>query len=395
MNKLQELLEKRAKLLKKARGILDVADSENRDMTAEERSKYEAVMADFDAVNTDVQLRRRQEAAEEEMRGNDFSGNRPNPEGEGGEERSNPLESTEYRSAYTQFLQTGDTTELRAMSIGVDANGGYLAPTDLDNSIMRALPDIAVIRKYAKVLNLRHDREIPISNNRGSVYWKGEAEAFEESTPTYDKMALTAYKLTYLVKLSEELIADSGYDLFGELATNYADLAGEAQDIKFCQGTGNNEIGGLIAGSSLGLTAASTLAFTADELIDFQYSLKKQYRNKATWIGATDTAKVIRKMKDSQGRYIWQAALTAGQPDNLLGRPFEETLGMPTIAAGATPLIFGDLKYYTIAQRGSRSVQRLNELYATSGQVGYRVFERLDGSVMLSDAIKKMTMAAA
>ncbi len=394
MHKLQELLDKRAKLLKSARGILDTADGEKRDLTAEERSKYEGIMADFDSVNADIQLRKRQEAAEEELRTTDFSGTRPNPEGEG-EQRGSILETEEYRSAYTRYLQTGDPGELRAMSIGTDANGGYLAPTDLDKAIMRALPDIAVIRKYAKVLNLKHDREIPISNNRGTVYWKGEAEDFQDSTPTYDKKALTAYKLTYLVKLSEELLADSGYDLFGELATNYADLAGEAQDIKFCQGTGANEIGGLIAGSSLGKTAASTLAFTTDELIDFQYSLKKQYRNNAIWVGATDTAKVIRKMKDAQGRYIWQPALTAGQPDSLLGNTFEETLGMPTIAAGATPLIFGNLKYYTIAQRGARSVQRLNELYAESGQVGYRVFERLDASVMLSDAIKKLTMAAA
>lgn len=394
MNKLQELLDKRAKLLKQARGILDAADNENRDLTSEERSKYEAIMADFDQVNADVQLRRRQVAAEEEMRKTDFSGIRP-PETGKTEERSNILESDEYRSAYTSYLQTGDPSELRAMSIGTDANGGYLAPTELDAAIMRALPDIAVIRKYAKVLNLQHDREIPISNNRGTVYWKGEAEDFTESTPTYDKKALTAYKLTYLVKLSEELIADSGYDLFGELATNYADLAGEAQDIKFCQGTGINEIGGLIAGASLGKTAASTLAITSDELIDFQYSLKKQYRRRAIWVGATETAKTIRKMKNAQGQYIWQPALTEGQPDILLGRPFEETLGMPGIAAGATPLIFGDLKYYTIAQRGSRSIQRLNELYAVSGQVGYRVFERLDASVMLSDAIKKFTMAAA
>lgn len=391
MNKLKELLEKRAKLLKKARGILDTADGEKRDLSSEERSKYESVMAEFDQINEEIQLRRRQEEAERQMEQTDDSGIRP----AAGEDRGEGTEDQEYRAAYDHYLRTGDVSELRAMSIGTDANGGYLAPTDLENAILRALPDVAVVRKYAKVLTLKHDREIPISNNRGTVYWKGEAVAFDESTPTYAKKALTAYKLTYLVKLSEELLADSGYDLFGELAQNYADLAGEAQDVKFCQGTGSGEIGGLIAGASLGVTAAATLAITADELIDLDYSLKKQYRRNAIWLGATETAKHIRKLKNAQGQYIWQPALTAGQPDTLLGRPFEETVGMPTIAAGATPLIFGDLKYYTIAQRGSRSVQRLNELYAASGQVGYRVFERLDASVMLSDAIKKLTMAAA
>lgn len=389
---IRELLEKRAALLKKARGILDTADTETRDLSAEERSKYEAVMTDFDQVNGELQIRRRQDEAERQMAQTDDSGIRPPA---AGENRAEVEGQEEYRAAYDHYLRTGDSSELRAMSIGTDANGGYLAPTDLEDAILRALPDVAVVRKYAKVLNLKHDREIPISNNRGTVYWKGEAADFTESTPTYDKQALTAYKLTYLVKLSEELLSDSGYDLFGELAMNYADLAGEAQDLKFCQGTGASEIGGLIAGASLGKTAAATLAITSDELIDLDYSLKKQYRRNAIWLGATDTAKSIRKLKNAQGQYIWQPALTAGQPDTLLGRPFEETSGMPVMAAGATPLIFGDLKYYTIAQRGSRSVQRLNELYAASGQVGYRVFERLDGAVMLSDAIKKLTMAAA
>jgi len=391
---LQEMLDKRAALLQKARGILDAADAETRELTSEERSTYDAVMVDFDTLDDDINRRRQIDAAEEVLNQRDHSGITPQVGG-AGEARGNVLASPEYREAHTRYLQTGDPTELRAMSIGTDAAGGYLVPTDLDTAIMRALPDVTVVRKYAKVLNLAHDREIPISNNRGQVYWKDEAAAFVETTPGYAKKALTAYKLTYLVKLSEELIADSGYDLFGELATNYADLAGEEQDNKFCQGTGVGEIGGLIAGASLGKTAASTLAITADELIDFFYSLKKQYRRKAIWLGETETAKAIRKLKNAQGNYIWQPALTAGQPDVLLGRPYEETVGMPTMAAESSPLIFGDLNYYTIAQRGARSIQRLNELYAANGQVGYRVFERLDASVMLTDAIKKFTMAAA
>jgi HK97 family phage major capsid protein len=281
------------------------------------------------------------------------------------------------------------------MSIGTAGNGGYLVPTDLSNQIIQALPDVSVVRNYARVLQLQHDRDIPISNSRGQVYWTDEAGAFTESTPTYDKKTLGAYKLTYLVKLSEELLADSGFDLFAELARNYADLAGAAMETKFCQGSGSGEIGGLITGGSAGKTAAAADAITADELIDFVYSLKKQYRRRGVILLNSSTSKAIRKLKNaSTGEYLWQPALAAGQPDNLLGHPVEETAGMPDIAATATPLIFGDLSYYTVAERGTRSIQRLNELYAANGQVGFRVFERLDGAVMLSEAIKKFTMAA-
>jgi HK97 family phage major capsid protein len=398
MNKLQKLLDKRAALIQKGREVLDAADEEKRNLSAEERSKYDAIMADVDGLNEDIKRMRQQIAAEGDLERRDGSGIKPPVEGDEEQRKDLTLESDEYRSAYLGYLRRGtdlSPEELRAMSIGTAGNGGYLVPTDLSNQIIQALPDVSVVRNYARVLQLQHDRDIPISNSRGQVYWTDEAGAFTESTPTYDKKTLGAYKLTYLVKLSEELLADSGFDLFAELARNYADLAGAAMETKFCQGSGSGEIGGLITGGSAGKTAAAADAITADELIDFVYSLKKQYRRRGVILLNSSTSKAIRKLKNaSTGEYLWQPALAAGQPDNLLGHPVEETAGMPDIAATATPLIFGDLSYYTVAERGTRSIQRLNELYAANGQVGFRVFERLDGAVMLSEAIKKFTMAA-
>lgn len=395
MNKLQKLLDKRAALLKQARGILDKADEETRDLNSEERNQYDAIMVDFDTVDGDIKRIRQMENAQEAAEKRGTRHTEPVAPGEGNEERENVYESEEYRSSVDKYLRSGDPAEIRAMSIGTDANGGYLVPTDLDNAIIRALPDVAVVMKYAKTLKLMHDRDIPVTNSKGVVYWKDEAAEFAEATPTHDKKTLGAYKLTYLVKLSEELVADAGYDLFGELAKNYADLAGVAMDTKFCQGTGSSQIQGLITGGSAGKTAAAATAFTADEIIDLYYSLAKQYRNKAVWLGNSATAKAMRKLKNATtGEYLWQPALAAGQPDTLIGSPYEETVGMPDIAASASPLIIGDLSYYLIAQRGTRSVQRLNELYAANGQVGFRVFERLDGAVALSAAIKKLTMAA-
>jgi HK97 family phage major capsid protein len=395
--KLQELLDKRAALIKQAREVLDTADAEKRNMSAEERSKYDAIMADVDDLNEDIKRVRQVEQAERNLEKRDDSGIRP--EVVTPENRSQQALSTEeYRSAYLSYLRQGmniGQDEFRAMSIGSAGNGGYLVPTELANAIMRSLPDVSAVRNHARVIQLQHDREIPIANDRGVVYWTGEASDYTESTPSYAKEALGAYKLTYLVKLSEELLADTGFDLFAELSKNYADLAGAAMEAKFCQGTGTGEIGGLIAGGSAGKVAAAADALVADELIDFIYSLKKQYRRKGIVLLNGNTAKAIRKLKNgSTGEYLWQPALAAGQPDSLLGHPVEESEGMPDIAADATPIIFGDLSYYTIAERGTRSIQRLNERYADKGQVGFRVFERLDGAVMLPEAIKKLTMGS-
>jgi HK97 family phage major capsid protein len=399
MNKLQELLDKRAGLIKQAREVLDTADAEKRNMSAEERSKYDAIMVDVDDLDENIKRLRQQEAAEKELEKRDDSGIRPTPEGESRQTGEIKFDSPEYRDAYDSFIRRGDRgmtdEEVRAMSIGTGVSGGYLVPTELSNEIMRVLSDVSIVRNYARIRQLNNDIEIPISNDRGQVYWTDEAAGYTESTPAYEKNALGAYKLTYLVKLSEELLADTGFDLFGELARNYADLACEEMETKFCQGTGSAEIGGLIAGGSAGKTAAATAALTGDEIMDFVYSLKKQYRRRSVILANSNTVRDIRKLKDTNDRYLWQPSLSAGQPDTLLGYRLEESEGMPDIAAETTPMVIGDLSYYTIAERGSRAIQRLGELYAANGQVGFRVYERLDAAVMLSEAIKKLTMAAA
>lgn len=396
---LQELLDKRAKLVKQAREVLDAADNEKRSLTAEERSKYDNIMADVDSLNGDIERLRSLAATESEMEKRDGSGIKPdvNP---GGEQRESgeTLDSAEYRAAYERFIRSGidslEEKEARAMSIGTSANGGYLVPTDLANMIVRKLPEVSAVRSFANVIRLNNDRDIPIQNSRGTVYWTDEESSYTEATPTHTKKTLSAYKLTYLVKLSEELLADSGFDLFSELARNYADLAGAAMEDKFCQGTGSSQIGGLITGATAGKTAAATAAITSDEILDLVYSLKKQYRKRAVILANSSTTKAIRKLKDSNNRYIWQPSLQAGQPDSLAGHKYSESEGMPDMEASASPMIIGDLSYYTIAERGRRSIQRLNELYAANGQVGFRVYERLDAAVMLSEAIQKLTMAA-
>ena len=145
----------------------------------------------------------------------------------------------------------------------------------------------------------------------------------------------------------------------------------------------------------MGVTAASATAITADELIDLYYSLKTPYRKNAVWILNDATVKAIRKLKDNSGQYLWQPSLTEGTPDKLLGRPVYTSAYMPTAAAGAKTIAFGDFKYYWIADRQGRSFRRLNELYATTGQVGFLGSQRVDGKLILSEAVKVLSQKAA
>ena len=147
-------------------------------------------------------------------------------------------------------------------------------------------------------------------------------------------------------------------------------------------------------GAPSGVTAASATAITADELISLVYSLKAPYRSKAKFLMNDATVAAIRKLKDLNGVYVWQPALTAGEPDRLLGYPLYTSPKVPTMAAGARAIAFGDFSCYWIADRAGRTIKRLNELYATNGQVGFTCTERVDGTLILSEGIKILDMKA-
>ena len=147
-------------------------------------------------------------------------------------------------------------------------------------------------------------------------------------------------------------------------------------------------------GAQVGVTAASTSAITADEIIDLFYSLGAPYRKKAVWVVNDATVKSIRKLKDGNGNYLWQPALTSDTPDTLLGRPVYTSSAVPTIASGKKVIAFGDFNYYWIADRQGRVFKKLSELYATTDQTGFVATQRVDGKLILPEAIKVLQMKA-
>ena len=163
-------------------------------------------------------------------------------------------------------------------------------------------------------------------------------------------------------------------------------------------GNGTHKPTGLLhdtLGAELGVTAASSVAITADELIDLQHSLKSGYRRKGLWIMNDATLKLLRKLKDGQGNFIWQLGLLAGQPDTLLNQKVLVSNYMPLPTAGNKAILYGDFSYYWLADREGRSLQRLNELYAVNDQVGFKITQRVDGRLILREAVKCLQMKAA
>ena len=166
-----------------------------------------------------------------------------------------------------------------------------------------------------------------------------------------------------------------------------------AEEAAFLDGNGTGKPTGLLTSGETGVTAQSESAITADEIIDLYHSLRTPYRKNAAFITNDSTIKVIRKLKDSTGQYLWQPGLKEGQPDTILNRPIYSSAYMPEISTGNKIMLFGDLSYYWISDRQGRTFQRLNELYAAKGQVGFRVFQRVDGKLILPEAVKTLAMA--
>jgi HK97 family phage major capsid protein len=198
-----------------------------------------------------------------------------------------------------------------------------------------------------------------------------------------------------MIRISRELLNDSAFDMASYIAHEFVRRAGAAEEQAIISGDGAHKPIGLLhdtLGAEVGVTTASATAITADELIDLQHSIKSGYRRKACWIMNDATISAIRKLKDGNGQYIWQPGIKEGAPDMLFNQRVLMSNYMPLIGAGNKVILYGDYSYYWLADRTGRTLQRLNELYAMTDQVGFKLTERLDGRLILPEAVKCLKM---
>ena len=264
--------------------------------------------------------------------------------------------------------------------------------------LVQALQEENKLRSLCKVIHTSSgDRKIPLVASHGTASWVDEEGQIPESDDSFGQISLGAHKVASIIKVSEELLKDSVFDVESYIANEFARRVGDAEEAAFINGDGAGKPYGLLHdtnGATAGVTAASATAFTADELIDLVYSLKAPYRKHAIFLFNDQTLKAIRKLKDGNGQFLWQPGLQAGQPNTLLGYNYETSYHMPLIGAGKKPILFGDFSSYWIADREGRSIQRLNELYAATGQIGFRVTQRLDARLVQQEGMKCLAMKA-
>lgn len=302
--------------------------------------------------------------------------------------------SDEYSKAFWNSVRNRNWIDVRNdLQVGEDTEGGYLVPDEFEKKLIEALEEENIFRPLATCIHTSSgDRKIPVVSTKGEAVWMEEEEAYTLSDDTFGQLSLSAYKVGTAIKISEELLNDSIFDLPAYIAKEFARRVGAKEEEAFLTGDGIGKPTGIFAatgGAQEGCTTSGA-NINFDDMIELYYSLKSPYRKKAKWILNGQTAKALRKIKDNNGNYIWQPSVSAGVPDTILNRPYKTSSYVPEIGAGKKCMAFGDFSYYWIADRSGRTFKRLNELFAMTGQVGFLAMERLDGKLILPEAVKTL-----
>ena len=394
---INELRSKRAKLWEGTKAFLETHRRENGTLSAEDDATYAKMEQEISDLGREISRLERQEAMDAELNKpvNTPITTRP---GAAKEETKTGRASDAYRKNFWNAMRskTPDRSITDALQIGTDSEGGYLIPDEFERTLLSGLEENNIFRTLANIIQTTSgDRKIPIVASHGSAAWVDEEGAYSESDDAFAQITLGAYKLGTMMKVSDELLNDSVFDLENYLSGEFARRIGNAEEDAFINGDGVGKPTGILAakgGGEIGVTTSSGTAFTADDLINLYHSLLTPYRKKAVWLMNDSTVQFIRKLKDSNGQYLWQPSLVAGTPNTILGCPVMVSRYMPEIGAGNKAVAFGDFSYFWIADRQGRSFMRLNELFAAHGQVGFRGSQRVDGKLILPEAIKVMQM---
>lgn len=401
MKELMEMRDKRVQSWNAAKAFLESHRGEDGTLSAENDAIFNKMMDDVDKLGREIARMEKMEAMDVEM---SKATSKPLTSAPTTRMEDEPVSKTGrggngYAKNFWNAMRSKSVSHevLNALQVGTDSEGGYLVPDEYERTLIEALEDQNIFRQLAHVIHTSSgDRKIPVVASKGTASWIDEEAQYPESDDAFGQVSIGAYKLATMIKISEELLNDSVFDMPAYIAKEFARRIGAAEEEAFFTGNGTGKPLGILAatgGAETGVTAAAADKITMDEVIDLFYSLRAPYRRNAVFIMNDATVKALRKLKDGQGQYLWQPSITAGTPDTILNRPVYTSGFMPTLATGNKTILFGDLGYYWVADREGRSFKRLNELYAPTGQVGFLASQRVDGKLILPEAVKVLKQA--
>lgn len=386
-----ELYEKRAKAWEAAKAFLDSHTDKDGKLSEEDAAAYDKMEKEVMDYTKSIERLQRQEALDNKLyqpTTSPVKNNPSKPKGKGGFRATDEYKSSMLTALRTNFRQISDVLEE-----GNDANGGYLVPEEYDRRLIDVLDEENIMRTLGTTITTSGEHKINIAATKPAAAWIEEGAAIQFSDATFGQKLLDAHKLHVAIKITDELLYDNAFNLESYIITQFGKALANAEEDAFLNGDGTGKPKGLFQDAEVGVTT-SAASITSDNIIELVYSLKRPYRKNASFIMNDQTIAALRKLKDNNNNYIWQPSYQAGEPDRLLGYTLHTSAFAPKQAAGAKAIAFGDFSYYNIGDRGVRSLQELKELFAGNGMVGYLMKERVDGLLVLPEAVKCLQIKA-
>ena len=406
-DKIQELIDKRAQLWNAAKTFLDERTDKDGKLSAEDAATYDKMEADVVAYGKDIERLERQRRLDADLAKPATEAIVNSPVADGNEKPKAGRASEEYRKAMIDAIRTDFRRVSNVMSEGVAADGGYLVPDEWDRRLIEGIEEQNIMRRFGTTITTSGLHKINIAGTKPAAAWIDEGDSIEFGDATFSQISLDAHKLLVAVKVTNELLSDNAFGLESYILTQFAQAIANAEEDAFLNGPLSTPSGsagkpkGLFTMAAAQPTATAeasgnieTSAITADDIVSLVYSLKRPYRRRAVFIMNDSVIASIRKLKDENKSYMWQPSYQADEPDRLLGYPIYTSTYAPGIAPGAAVIAFGDMSYYNIGDRGTRTIQELRELYAGNDMTGYVMKERVDGVLVLPEAVRVLKMAS-
>lgn len=392
---LKDLITKRATAWEAAKTFLDAHQGENGLMSAEDSETYDRMEKEVTDYTKEIERLTRQKEIDDELSKPMASPLTERP-GAGAAPEKTGRASDAYRKAALQAMRTGFHQVSDILQEGVDTDGGYLVPEEWDKRLIDVLNEENIMRGLATTLKTSGEHKINIAATKPTAAWIEEGGELQFTDAKFGQKILDAHKLHVAIKITEELLYDNAFNLEAYITTQFGKALANAEEDAFLNGDGTGKPVGLFHETKGGETAITLTGtkIASDDVLNLIYKLKRPYRQKASFIMNDQTLADLRKLKDNNGAYLWQPSYQAGEPDRLCGYGIHTSAFAPTVEAGKPVMAFGDYSYYNIGDRGSRSFQPLRELFAGNGMIGYVAKERVDGLLILPEAVQVMKAGA-
>lgn len=388
MTNLQNLIEKRAKAWEGAKAFVESKKDKDGLLKDEDVQTYNEMEAKIAQFSSEIERVSRMEQMEKELSKpmhTPLTGKPMAEKMQSEKEQKNAM----HKDAMLKALRSNFRQVDNVLQEKVDADGGYLVPEEYDSRLIQSLEGENIMRQLGHTLTTSGDHKINIAATTPAAAWIDEGGQLTFGEATFKQALLDAHKLHVAIKVTEELLYDSAFNLENYILEQFGKALANAEEDAFLNGDGTGKPTGVFHQTNGGTYLTEVATLKADDIINLIHALKRPYRKGAVFILNDKTIAAIRKLKDNNGAYMWQPSYQVGEPDRLLGYPVYTSQFAPE-----NKIAFGDFSYYNIGDRGTRSFKQLTELFAGNGMIGFVAKERVDGKLILKEAVQILPIKA-